>query len=118
MGSSLTAAKWPVSIEMRPATKFKHEFKAFLAGIGFQLKHFLPDDNVGEKMFTNCLIPRATGYEKLRGEGGLSEGLALQWARRSEHFLQEALKKGHAVQLDASVSSTTKAASRRSIGES
>ncbi len=100
MGSSLTAGQWPVSIEMRPATKFKHEFKAFLAGIGFQLKHFLPDDNVGEKMFTNCLIPRATGYEKLRGEGGLSEALALQWARRSEHFLQEALKKGHAVQLD------------------
>lgn len=100
MGSSLTAGKWPISIEMRPATKFKHEFKAFLAGIGFQLKHFLPDDNVGEKMFTNCLIPRATGYEKLRGEGGLSEALALQWARRSEHFLQEALKKGHAIQLD------------------
>jgi hypothetical protein len=76
----------------RPGTRFKREFKAFLAKVGFKLKHFLPDDYVVEKMFPDCLIPRATGYEKLRGQGGMSEELALLWARRSERFLTEAIK--------------------------
>src|SRR5262249_5139978 len=63
----------PIFTERRPGTRFKREFKAFLAAIGFKLKHFLPDDYVVEKMFPDCLIPRATGYEKLRGQGGLTE---------------------------------------------
>lgn len=77
----------------RPATLFKREFKAFLAATGFRLKHFLPDDYFGEKMFPDCLIPRATGFEKLRGQGGLTEELTLLWVRRSECFLAEGLKK-------------------------
>lgn len=77
----------------RPATLFKREFKAFLAATGFRLKHFLPDDYFGEKMFPDCLIPRATGYEKLRGQGGLTEELALLWVRRSKRFLAEGLRK-------------------------
>jgi hypothetical protein len=100
MGSSLMVEKPLVSNAMRPATKFKREFKAFLAGIGFQLKHFLPDDNVDEKMFTSYLIPRATGYEKLRGQGGLSEELALQWALRSDEFIKQALKNGRRLSLE------------------
>ena len=72
---------------------FKREFKAFLAATGFQLKHFLPNDYFGEKMFPDCLIPRATGYEKLRSQGGLTEELTLLWVRRSERFLAEGLKK-------------------------
>ncbi len=86
--------------EMRTSTKFKCEFKAFLAGIGFQLKHFLPDDSVDDKMFPEHLIPRATGYEKLRGHGGLTADLAVQWALRSQQFLQSALEKGATVHLD------------------
>jgi hypothetical protein len=85
---------------MRTARQFKREFKAFLAGIGFKLKHFLPDDTVVEPMFPDCPIARTTGYEKLRGEGGLTEELALQWAKRSNHFLAEAIKNGHRISLD------------------
>jgi hypothetical protein len=88
-----------ISIEMRPATQFKREFKAFLAGIDFQLKHLLPDDGV-EDMCPEYPIARATGYEKLRGQGGFSEELALQWARRSEFFLQESRRVGRKLSLD------------------
>lgn len=73
-------------------TRFKQEFKAFLAEVGFQLKHFLPDDYFQDKMFPDCLIPRATGYDKLRGQGKLTEELALLWARRADCFLAEGLK--------------------------
>jgi hypothetical protein len=94
----------PIFTGRRPDTRFKRDFKAFLAAIGFKLKHFLPDDYVVEKMFPNCLIPRATGYEKLRGQGGLTEELALLWTRRSECFLADALreadKKGKTLALD------------------
>ena len=80
----------PTELKMRPTTEFKREFKAFLAGIGFKLKHFLPADDVDEPMFTDCLIPHSTGYERLRGTGRLTEELARLWARRSDRFLSKA----------------------------
>lgn len=92
--------KLPTSTAMRNKTRFRREFKAFLAGIGFQLKHFLPDDALGLEMFPDYAIPRATGYEKLRGQGGLSEELARRWARRSNRFLQDAVEKGRTLSLD------------------
>ena len=81
-----------MEIARRETTRFKREFKAFLAAIDFRLKQFLPDEYFGEKMFPDCLIPRATGYDKLRGQGRLSEELAQLWARRAQRFLDLALE--------------------------
>ena len=77
----------------RGDTPFKREFKAFLAVVGFQLKHFLPDGDLVKDDFPECPISHATGYEKLRGQGSLSPELALRWAQRSERFLNEGLKR-------------------------
>jgi hypothetical protein len=81
-----------MAIVRREATRFKREFKTFLAALGYRLKHFLPDDYFGERMFPECLIPRSTGYDKLRGQGRLSEDLAILWVRRAERFLEIALE--------------------------
>jgi len=92
MSDSSATIELVKSIEMRHTTPFKRQFKAFLAVIGFQLKHFAPDDYFGADMFPDCRIPRATVYEKLRGQGGFSEQLALLWARRSGLFLAKGLE--------------------------
>jgi hypothetical protein len=79
---------------MRRRTQFSREFKAFLAKIHFKLKHFLPDDGVVDPICSKFLIARATGYARLRGDGGLTEELAVQWANRSNCFIAEALTNG------------------------
>jgi hypothetical protein len=102
---SVYRAGKPFLTSVTRETSFKRQFNAFLAELGFNLRNFFPETKVKRKAdeehirFPQCIISRATGWERLRGQGPMNQDLAAIWAERANLFISEALTKDGNLEL-------------------